>query len=99
MPNKALSLALVGNPNVGKSVIFNYLTGMYVDVSNYPGTTIDIAKATVRPERNSSLSLKVLCLISSMYVINSLHSSTCGLNYCSSCFLSCEIFSIWARIN
>lgn len=43
--SKALSLALVGNPNVGKSVIFNYLTGMYVDVSNYPGTTIDIAKA------------------------------------------------------
>ncbi len=36
-------IVLVGNPNVGKSVIFNALTGMSADVSNYPGTTIDIA--------------------------------------------------------
>ena len=33
---------LVGNPNVGKSVIFNYLTGAYRVVSNYPGTTVEI---------------------------------------------------------
>lgn len=36
-------IVLAGNPNVGKSVIFNALTGMYVDVSNYPGTTLDIS--------------------------------------------------------
>src|SRR5690242_8951183 len=36
-------IVLVGNPNVGKSVIFNALTGLSADVSNYPGTTIDIA--------------------------------------------------------
>lgn len=36
-------VVLVGSPNVGKSVIFNYLTGQYVTVSNYPGTTVDIA--------------------------------------------------------
>ena len=35
---------LVGSPNVGKSVIFNYLTGKYVTVSNYPGTTVDISR-------------------------------------------------------
>lgn len=35
---------LVGSPNVGKSVIFNYLTGQYVAVSNYPGTTVDISR-------------------------------------------------------
>jgi ferrous iron transport protein B len=35
-------LVLAGNPNVGKSVFFNYLSGIYVDVSNYPGTTIEI---------------------------------------------------------
>jgi ferrous iron transport protein B len=34
---------LIGNPNVGKSVIFNYLTGKYVTVSNYPGTTVEVA--------------------------------------------------------
>lgn len=37
-------IILVGNPNVGKSVIFNNLTGRYVTVSNYPGTTIDISQ-------------------------------------------------------
>lgn len=35
-------LVLVGNPNVGKSVFFNKLTGLYVDVSNFPGTTVDL---------------------------------------------------------
>ena len=34
---------LVGNPNVGKSVIFGFLTGRYVTVSNYPGTTVEIS--------------------------------------------------------
>ncbi len=38
-------LALIGNPNVGKSVIFGYLTGKYVTVSNYPGTTVEITSA------------------------------------------------------
>ena len=38
------SLLLVGQPNVGKSVIFNHLTGKYVTVSNYPGTTVDMTR-------------------------------------------------------
>ncbi|OGB90107.1 hypothetical protein A2625_04770 [candidate division WOR-1 bacterium RIFCSPHIGHO2_01_FULL_53_15] len=37
-------IALVGNPNVGKSVIFSHLTGMYVTVSNYPGTTVEVSR-------------------------------------------------------
>ncbi len=44
-PHK-LRIVLVGNPNVGKSVIFNYLSGLYVDVSNFPGTTVEVSKAT-----------------------------------------------------
>ena len=39
-----VSVALVGNPNVGKSLFFNFLSGMYVDVSNYPGTTIEFTR-------------------------------------------------------
>jgi ferrous iron transport protein B len=35
---------LVGHPNVGKSVIFNYLTGARVHVANYPGTTVTISR-------------------------------------------------------
>ena len=37
---------LIGNPNVGKSVIFNLLTGKFVFVSNYPGTTVEISEGT-----------------------------------------------------
>ncbi|ADL13284.1 ferrous iron transport protein B [Acetohalobium arabaticum] len=36
-------IVLAGNPNVGKSIFFNELTGIYVDVSNFPGTTLDIS--------------------------------------------------------
>ncbi len=36
------AIVLVGNPNVGKSVVFNALTGVYVDVSNFPGTTVEL---------------------------------------------------------
>ncbi|MFQ6617835.1 MAG: FeoB small GTPase domain-containing protein, partial [Fidelibacterota bacterium] len=42
-PGDKKIIALVGNPNVGKSVIFNRLTGKYVNVSNYPGTTVEIS--------------------------------------------------------
>ena len=34
----------MGSPNVGKSVIFNYLTGGRVQVANYPGTTVEVAR-------------------------------------------------------
>lgn len=35
---------LAGQPNVGKSVLFKRLTGQYVTVSNYPGTTVEVAR-------------------------------------------------------
>ncbi|MBN2453677.1 MAG: ferrous iron transporter B [Candidatus Omnitrophica bacterium] len=35
---------LIGNPNVGKSVVFSRLTGVHVISSNYPGTTIEFVK-------------------------------------------------------
>lgn len=37
-------IAIVGSPNVGKSVLFNNLTGRYVTVSNYPGTTVEVSR-------------------------------------------------------
>ena len=37
-------IVLVGNPNVGKSALFGALTGKYVDVSNYPGTSVEITR-------------------------------------------------------
>jgi ferrous iron transport protein B len=38
-------IVLVGNPNVGKSALFGALTGTYATVSNYPGTTVEVARA------------------------------------------------------
>ncbi len=38
-------IALVGCPNVGKSVVFNHLAETYVDVANYPGTTVETVTA------------------------------------------------------
>ncbi len=43
--NKKLKVVLAGNANVGKSIFFNELSGGYVDVSNFPGTTVSITKA------------------------------------------------------
>ncbi len=42
----ARSVILVGNPNVGKSVLFGALTGRYVTVSNYPGTTVEVTRGS-----------------------------------------------------
>jgi ferrous iron transport protein B len=41
------TVVLVGNPNVGKSVVFNALTGTYVDVSNFPGTTVELTRGAM----------------------------------------------------
>lgn len=41
-------IAFIGNPSVGKSVIFSRLTGVGVEVSNYPGTTVALKKGIVK---------------------------------------------------
>tara|TARA_B100000315_G_scaffold223178_1_gene227754 strand:- start:199 stop:783 length:585 start_codon:yes stop_codon:yes gene_type:complete len=43
-------VSIVGSPNVGKSVVFNRLTGAYVTVSNYPGTTVDVSRGKAKIE-------------------------------------------------
>jgi len=43
-----MRILLMGSPNVGKSVIFTRLTGVNVITSNYPGTTVEFTKGTMR---------------------------------------------------
>jgi ferrous iron transport protein B len=43
-----VTVALAGNPNVGKSSIFNRLTGMGVETANYPGKTVEVQFARTR---------------------------------------------------
>ena len=50
-------IVLVGNPNVGKSVLFNVLTGSYATVSNYPGTSVEVSMGR---SRIGSISYEVL---------------------------------------
>ncbi|MEM2874839.1 MAG: ferrous iron transporter B [Candidatus Hadarchaeales archaeon] len=43
-----MRVLLMGNPNVGKSVVFSRLTGTDVMVSNYPGTTVEFTRGRIR---------------------------------------------------
>jgi ferrous iron transport protein B len=47
MSQKKLLIALAGNANVGKSVIFNYLTGLHQHIGNWPGKTVERAEGTL----------------------------------------------------
>ncbi len=40
-PSKVLKVALLGNPNSGKSTLFNALTGLNQQTGNYPGVTVE----------------------------------------------------------
>src|SRR5512143_2102741 len=47
-PGAGRNIILVGNHNVGKSLIFGWLTGTYATVANYPGTTVEIMRGSAR---------------------------------------------------
>ncbi|MCW4015681.1 MAG: ferrous iron transport protein B [Candidatus Bathyarchaeota archaeon] len=47
MTNNHFTIALAGNANVGKSVIFNQLTGLHQHIGNWPGKTVEKAEGTL----------------------------------------------------
>jgi ferrous iron transport protein B len=49
------TIALIGQPNVGKSVLFQRLTGQHVTISNYPGTTVEVVRGAVRDDKDTIL--------------------------------------------
>jgi ferrous iron transport protein B len=48
VPGSGPTVVIVGQPNVGKSVIFGRLTGKYAVVSNYPGTSVEVTTGQLR---------------------------------------------------
>ena len=49
---RRMIVALVGNPNTGKTTLFNALTGYRRHVANYPGVTVDVGSGSLRGASN-----------------------------------------------
>lgn len=54
---KRFHIALVGNPNSGKSTLFNTLTGLNQKVGNFPGVTVDKKTATINLDEHTKAEL------------------------------------------
>lgn len=50
--SKRINVALIGNPNTGKTSVFNQLTGLNQKVGNYPGITVEKKEGICRLTRN-----------------------------------------------
>jgi len=55
--NNTIDIALVGNPNTGKTSLFNKLTGLHQKVGNYPGITVDKKQGSFRLENNQKINI------------------------------------------
>ena len=51
--SKTINVALIGNPNTGKTSVFNAITGLNQKVGNYPGITVEKKQGTCRLDRTT----------------------------------------------
>lgn len=59
---KSLNIVLVGNPNVGKTSLFNELTGLRHRVSNYAGVTVEIEQGALHPRHQAKRAMEIFDL-------------------------------------
>lgn len=57
MSESQLNIVLVGNPNCGKTTVFNHLTGQHQKVSNLPGTTVEEKSGNFRLESGQKVNI------------------------------------------
>jgi len=67
MSKNDIKVALIGNPNTGKTSLFNQLTGLNQKVGNYPGVTVDKKEGT---SRLSSTQKAIITDLPGTYSIN-----------------------------
>ncbi|MBT8195917.1 MAG: ferrous iron transport protein B [Bacteroidia bacterium] len=67
MKEDKLKVALVGNPNSGKSTIFNALTGLKQKIANFPGVTVDKRLGTCKVGENGNSSLAEILDLPGIY--------------------------------
>jgi ferrous iron transport protein B len=63
--HRTIRVALVGNPNCGKSTVFNALTGLRQKIANYPGVTVDKRIGTCEiflPDRKEKITAEIIDL-------------------------------------
>jgi ferrous iron transport protein B len=60
MSSNLIKVALIGNPNVGKTSVFNELTGLNQQVGNYPGITVEKKQGTCK--LSDSIKAKIIDL-------------------------------------
>ena len=53
-----LTFSLLGNPNCGKTTVFNLLTGLNQKVSNYPGITVERKIAQISIDNNTKITIE-----------------------------------------
>ena len=51
--SKSLKIALLGNPNTGKTSLFNSLTGLSQKAGNYPGVTVEKKEGVCKLDRTT----------------------------------------------
>ena len=66
--NKKQKIALLGNPNVGKSSLFNALTGLNQRVGNFPGVTVDKKTGLLQLSEDKQLEILDLPGLYSLFV-------------------------------
>ena len=55
MANQTFKIALLGNPNTGKSSVFNQLTGLRQKVGNFPGVTVERKNGAFKLDNNTDI--------------------------------------------